>query len=138
MPAKALRIATYNVNGIRSRLPHLLAWLAKEKPDIACLQELKAIDEGFPLADIHAAGYGALWKGQRSWNGVAVLARGVDPVESRRVLPGDAKDDHARYLEAMADGVLVGCLYLPIGNPQPGLKFDCWLRWVEWLFLHAR
>ena len=98
MAGKVVKIATYNVNGIRSRLPHLLAWLATEKPHIACLQELKAVHESFPLAEIHAAGYGALWKGQRSWNGVAVLARGVDPVESRRVLPGDAKDDQARYL----------------------------------------
>jgi exodeoxyribonuclease-3 len=138
VPAKTLKIATYNVNGIRSRLPHLLAWLEKEKPDIACLQELKAVDEGFPIAEIHAAGYGALWKGQRSWNGVAVLARGVDPVESRRVLPGDAKDDHSRYLEAMAHGVLVGGLYLPNGNPQPGPKFDYKLRWFERLIRHAR
>jgi exodeoxyribonuclease-3 len=136
--AKAIKIATYNVNGIRSRLPHLLAWLKRDKPDIACLQELKAVHEGFPLADIHSAGYGALWKGQRSWNGVAVLARGVDPVESRNVLPGDMKDTHARYLEAMAHGVLVGCLYLPNGNPQPGPKFDYKLRWFERLIRHAR
>ena len=138
MAGKAVKIATYNVNGIRSRLPHLLAWLEKEKPDVACLQELKAVHESFPLAEIHAAGYGALWKGQRSWNGVALLARGVDPVESRRVLPGDAKDEQSRYLEAMAHGVLVACLYLPNGNPQPGPKFEYKLRWFERLITHAR
>ncbi len=138
MAARVLKIATFNVNGIRTRLPHLLAWLEKEKPDIACLQELKAPDEGFPIDEVHAAGYGALWKGQRSWNGVAVLARGVDPVESRRVLPGDARDVHSRYLEAMAHGVLVGCLYLPNGNPQPGPKFDYKLRWFERLIRLAR
>jgi exodeoxyribonuclease-3 len=132
-----MRIATYNVNGIRSRLPHLLAWLEREQPDIACLQELKAIDEGFPVAEIRAAGYGALWKGQRSWNGVAILARGAEPVESRRVLPGDPLDEHARYLEAAVQGLLVGCLYLPNGNPQPGPKFDYKLAWMARLRKHA-
>jgi exodeoxyribonuclease-3 len=132
-----MRIATYNVNGIRSRLPHLLAWLAKEQPDVACLQELKALDEGFPADAIRAAGYGALWKGQRSWNGVAILARGRDPVEARRELPGDALDAHARYLEAAVGGVIVGCLYLPNGNPQPGPKFDYKLAWMARLRRHA-
>ena len=132
-----LRIATFNVNGIRSRLPHLLEWLAREQPDIACLQELKAIDEGFPRADIEAAGYGAKWHGQRSWNGVAILARGAEPIETRRGLAGDPDDSQSRYLEAVAHGVVVGCLYLPNGNPQPGPKFDYKLRWFERLIDHA-
>jgi exodeoxyribonuclease-3 len=133
----AIRIATFNVNGIRSRLPHLLEWLRREQPDIACLQELKAVDEGFPRSDIEAAGYGALWHGQRSWNGVAILARGMTPVESRRGLPGNTDDAQSRYLEAAAHGVLVGCLYLPNGNPQPGPKFDYKLAWFERLIAHA-
>ena len=132
-----IRIATFNVNGIRSRLPHLLEWLRREQPDIACLQELKAADEGFPRGDVEAAGYGALWHGQRSWNGVAILARGMTPVESRRGLPGNAEDAQSRYLEAAAHGVLVGCLYLPNGNPQPGPKFDYKLAWFERLIAHA-
>ncbi|TKR33372.1 exodeoxyribonuclease III [Luteimonas gilva] len=135
--AKPLKLATYNVNGIRSRLPHLLAWLDEEAPDIACLQELKAVDEGFPAADIRKAGYGALWHGQRSWNGVAILARGADPVEIRRALPGDRADDQSRYLEAAAHGIVVGCLYLPNGNPQPGPKFDYKLKWFDRLNRHA-
>ena len=137
MPAKRLKVATFNVNGIRSRLPHLLAWLEKEKPDIACLQELKSVDSGFPLSEIHDAGYGALWKGQSAWNGVAVLARGVDPVESRRVLPGDPSDDQSRYLEVVAHGLVVACLYLPNGNPQPGPKFDYKLKWFDRFIRHA-
>jgi len=134
---KTLKIATFNVNGIRSRLPHLLRWLEREAPDFACLQELKAHDEGFPGADIEAAGYGSLWMGQRSWNGVAILAKGARPVESRRGLPGP-KDDQSRYLEAAAHGIIVGCLYLPNGNPQPGPKFDYKLDWFERLIRHAR
>jgi len=117
---RTLRLATFNVNGIRSRLPHLLRWLERERPDIACLQELKARDEAFPRAEIEAAGYGALWQGQVSWNGVAILARGSAPVEIRRRLPGERDDAHARYLEAAVAGIVVGCLYLPNGNPQPG------------------
>ena len=138
MPAKRLKVATFNVNGIRSRLPHLLAWLEKEKPDVACLQELKSVDAGFPIDAIHDAGYGAVWKGQSAWNGVAVLARGVDPVESRRVLPGDAADDQSRYLEVLAHGLVVGCLYLPNGNPQPGPKFEYKLDWFDRLIRHAQ
>jgi len=133
----AMKIATFNVNGIKSRLPHLLRWLAREQPDVACLQELKAIDEGFPAAELREAGYHALWKGQRSWNGVAILARGVDPVEVRRALPGGEGDDQSRYLEAAVDGVVVGCLYLPNGNPQPGPKFAYKLAWFERLIAHA-
>jgi exodeoxyribonuclease-3 len=132
-----IRVATFNVNGIRSRLGHLLGWLAREQPDVACLQELKAPDESFPIDDIHAAGYGALWHGQRSWNGVAILSRGNDPLESRRGLAGDPADGQSRYLEAVAHGLIVGCLYLPNGNPQPGPKFDYKLAWFERLIRHA-
>ena len=138
MARRHLKLATFNVNGVRTRLPHLLAWLRKEKPDIACLQELKALDDGFPREEIEAAGYGALWKGQRSWNGVAIPARDNGPVESRRVLPGDRNDDQSRYLEAAVHGIVVACLYLPNGNPQPGPKFDYKLKWFERLNRHAR
>ncbi|NII56340.1 exodeoxyribonuclease III [Luteibacter sp. SG786] len=133
-----MKIATYNVNGIRSRLPNVLEWLEREAPDIACLQELKSADRGFPIGAINDAGYGAVWAGQSSWNGVAILAKGVDPVESRRGLPGDAKDTQSRYLEAMAHGVLVGCIYLPNGNPWPGPKFDYKLAWFERFLRHAQ
>ncbi|WPO98377.1 exodeoxyribonuclease III [Pseudomonas sp. HR96] len=134
---KKLKIATFNVNGIRARLPNLLAWLDREKPDIACLQELKAIDSAFPAQELKAAGYGALWQGQASWNGVAILARDAEPLESRRGLPGDPGDKHSRYLEAAVHGVVVGCLYLPNGNPQPGPKFEYKLAWFERLIRHA-
>ena len=112
-------------------------WLEKEKPEGACLQELKSVDAGFPIDEIHAAGYGAVWKGQSAWNGVAVLARGVDPVESRRVLPGDPADEQSRYLEVVAHGLVVACLYLPNGNPQPGSKFDYKLKWFDRFIDHA-
>src|SRR5690606_327344 len=115
---RTLRLATFNVNGIRSRLPHLLRWLERERPDIACLQELKARDEAFPRAEIEAAGYGALWQGQVSWNGVAILARGSEPVESLRRLPGERTDELARYLAAAGHGFIVACLCLSIDNPQ--------------------
>jgi exodeoxyribonuclease III len=133
----AVKIASFNVNGIKTRLPNLLEWLEREQPDVACLQELKALDDSFPRAELHAAGYHAVWRGQRSWNGVAILARGVDPVEIRRELPGDPGDDHARYMEAAVGGVVVACLYLPNGNPQPGPKFDYKLAWFERLIEHA-
>jgi exodeoxyribonuclease III len=126
-----MRIATYNVNGINGRLPVLLAWLEATAPDVVCLQELKAPDEKFPREALDAAGYGAIWHGQKSWNGVAILARGSVPVETRRGLPGDPEDLHSRYLEAAVNGVLVGCLYLPNGNPRPGPKFEYKLRWIE-------
>ncbi|MBI2770975.1 MAG: exodeoxyribonuclease III [Burkholderiales bacterium] len=132
-----LRVATYNVNGIKSRLPRLLEWLDREQPDVACLQELKALDTAFPRHELLEAGYHALWKGQRSWNGVAILARGVEPVAIRRELPGDPGDDHSRYLEAAVHGIVVACLYLPNGNPQPGPKFDYKLAWFERLIRHA-
>lgn len=132
-----LKIATFNINGVRSRLPALLEWLGREAPDIACLQELKAPDTAFPIDEIRAAGYGAIWHGQASWNGVAILAKGMEPIESRRGLPGDPGDTHSRYIEAAAHGVLVGCLYLPNGNPQPGPKFDYKLAWFERLIGYA-
>ncbi len=132
-----LKIATFNVNGVNGRLPVLLRWLVEAKPDVVCLQELKAPQEKFPEAAIREAGYGAIWHGQKSWNGVAILARGQDPTENRRGLPGDPDDTHSRYIEASIDGVLVGCLYLPNGNPAPGPKFDYKLRWFERLTRHA-
>ena len=135
--ATGVRVATFNVNGIGTRLPHLLQWLAKEAPDIVCLQELKALDTGFPIVDIRAAGYGAVWRGQRSWNGVAILAKGQEPIEIRRSLPGDATDDQSRYLEAVVGGITIACLYLPNGNPQPGPKFEYKLAWFERLIEHA-
>ena len=132
-----LKVATFNINGVRSRLPILLQWLQQEAPDVVCLQELKAPDEAFPIGEIREAGYGAIWHGQRSWNGVAILARGMDPLASRRGLPGDVSDAQSRYLEAAAHGLIVGCLYLPNGNPQPGPKFDYKLAWFERLIAHA-
>ncbi|UHQ19290.1 exodeoxyribonuclease III [Lysobacter sp. KIS68-7] len=141
MPARKgapLRIATFNVNGIRSRLPHLLQWLEREQPDIACLQELKAVDEKFPIAELRDVDYGASWHGQASWNGVAILSRGSDPIESRRGLPGARDDVQSRYLEAAAHGVIVGCLYLPNGNPRPGPKFDYKLAWFDRFLAHAQ
>ncbi|HEX8613968.1 MAG TPA: exodeoxyribonuclease III [Telluria sp.] len=133
-----MRIATYNINGIGSRLPALLEWLEETQPDVACLQELKAPQERFPEAALNEAGYQALWIGQKSWNGVAILARGTTPVEVRRGLPGDDADEQSRYLEAAIDGVLVACLYLPNGNPCPGPKFDYKLAWFERLITHAK
>ena len=132
-----MKIATFNVNGINGRLPRLLEWLEESQPDVACLQELKAPDDKFPARAIEKAGYGAIWHGQSRWNGVAMLARGCEPVETRRGLPGEPGDDHARYIEAAVNGVLVGCLYLPNGNPRPGPKFDYKLRWFERLIEHA-
>ena len=132
-----MRIVTYNVNGIGARLPNLLRWLKESSPDVVCLQELKAPQERFPQAAIRDAGYGVVWHGQKSWNGVAILTRGREPAEVRRVLPGDSEDVHSRYIEATVDGVLVGCLYLPNGNPAPGPKFDYKLRWLARLLTHA-
>ncbi|MDB6048779.1 MAG: xthA 1 [Pseudomonas sp.] len=132
-----LKIATFNINGIRARLPILLEWLEREAPDVVCLQELKATDLAFPIGDIRDAGYGAIWQGQSSWNGVAILAKGMDPLEIRRGLPGNENDTHSRYLEAAVHGVIIGCLYLPNGNPQPGPKFDYKLAWFEKFIEHA-
>lgn len=135
---KSLKIATFNVNGIGTRLPHLLAWLEKEAPDIVALQELKALDSAFPAAELEAAGYGAIWHGQRSWNGVALLGRDTVPVESRRGLPGDPKDTQSRYIEAAVHGIVVGAIYLPNGNPFPGPKYDYKLAWMRRLHRHAK
>ena len=132
-----MKIATYNVNGVNGRLPVLLRWLEETSPDIACLQELKAPGEKFPLKAIEDAGYQAIWHGQKSWNGVAILSRVGLPEEIRRVLPGDPEDIHSRYIEARIKGIVVGCLYLPNGNPAPGPKFDYKLNWFKRLTIHA-
>jgi exodeoxyribonuclease-3 len=132
-----MKIATYNVNGIGSRLPVLLQWLARSRPDVACLQELKAADEKFPAEAIREAGYEAVWHGQKGYNGVAILARGERPIETQRGLPGDPGDTHSRYLEATVGGITVGCLYLPNGNPAPGPKFDYKLSWFRRFREHA-
>ena len=133
-----MKLATFNINGVNRRLANLLAWLAASAPDVVCLQELKASQAEFPEAAIRAAGYWPVWVGQRSWNGVAILARGREPIVTRRVLPGDAEDHQARYVEAAVNGVLIGCLYAPNGNPQPGPKFDYKLAWFERLLIHAQ
>lgn len=135
---KTLRIATFNVNGIGTRLPHLLAWLDRTSPDVVALQELKATDAAFPADALERAGYGALWLGEARWNGVALLARDAVPVESRRRLPGEPADVQSRYLEAAVHGIVVGGLYLPNGNPRPGPRFDYKLRWMKRLIRHAR
>lgn len=132
-----MKIATFNINNVNRRLPNLIAWLASAQPDAVCLQELKAADADFPAAEIRAAGYGAVWWGQRSWNGVAILARGARPVLTRRGLPGDPADAQSRYVEAAVSGVLICCLYAPNGNPQPGPKFAYKLGWFERLIAHA-
>ena len=127
----SLCVATFNVNGIKARLPRLIEWLEETQPDIACLQEIKTQDEGFPAADIAAAGYQAIWHGQKGFNGVAILARGERPVEVQRGLAGEPEDEQSRYLEADVFGLRVACIYLPNGNPQPGPKFDYKLRWMD-------
>jgi exodeoxyribonuclease-3 len=132
-----VKIATFNINNINRRLPNLLAWLQQAAPDAVCLQELKASDVEFPVSAIREAGYGAVWQGQRMWNGVAILAREADPVLTRRNLPGDPTDRQSRYIEAAVEGVLIGCLYMPNGNPQPGPKFDYKLAWFDRLTKHA-
>ena len=138
MPEAAMKIATFNINNVIRRLPNLLHWLAESKPDVACLQELRVADPEFPAVAIREAGYGAIWKGQRPrFNGVAILAKDADPIESRRALPGGASDPQARYIEAAVNGVIIGCIYAPNGNPQPGPKFDYKLAWMERLIEHA-
>ena len=132
-----MKIATFNVNNINKRLANLRAWLRAARPDVVCLQELKAADREFPKAAIEQAGYGAVWRGQKSWNGVAILARGCDPIVTRTELPGDADDKQARYLEAAVNGVLIASLYAPNGNPQPGPKFTYKLAWMDRLVAHA-
>jgi exodeoxyribonuclease III len=133
-----VKIATYNVNGVNGRLNVLLRWLSEAKPDVVCLQELKAPSEKFPIEAINAAGYNALWHGQKSWNGVAILAKGHEIKEVGRALPGEAEDIQSRYIEAMVNDVLICCLYLPNGNPAPGPKFDYKLRWFERLTQRAQ
>ncbi len=132
-----MKIATFNINNINRRLPNLLRWLQQATPDVVALQELKSTDDDFPLSAIEKAGYGAVWQGQRTWNGVAILARKADPVLIRTALPGDTKDREARYIEAAVRGVVVTSLYLPNGNPQPGPKFDYKLEWFRRLRSHA-
>jgi exodeoxyribonuclease-3 len=132
-----MRIATFNVNGINARLSSLLQWMAETRPNVVCLQELKAPQERFPIDAIRAAGYGAIWHGQKSWNGVAILAKDSGLTERRRALPGDPEDSHSRYVEAEAHGLIIGCLYLPNGNPAPGPKFSYKLRWLARLQQHA-
>ncbi|MCH7627848.1 MULTISPECIES: exodeoxyribonuclease III [Novosphingobium] len=126
-----MKVASFNINGIKARLPRLLEWLEETRPSVACLQEIKTQDEGFPAAEFEKIGYHAIWHGQKGFNGVAILADGVPPVEVHRGLAGDPEDEHARYLEADVFGLRVVCIYLPNGNPQPGPKFDYKLRWME-------
>lgn len=132
-----MKIATYNVNGVNGRLPVLLRWLKETQPDIVCLQELKAPQEKFPALAINNAGYNAIWHGQKSWNGVAILARN-EIKELRHVLPGDPEDIHSRYIEAIVNNIVIGCLYLPNGNPAPGIKFDYKIKWFRRLRAHAK
>lgn len=132
-----MKIATFNINGIRRRLPNLLEWLREAQPDVVCLQELKAAQEAFPQEALAQAGYEAVWKGERTWNGVAILSRLGPPILTRTRLPGDESDRQARYIEAAVDGLLIACLYAPNGNPQPGPRFDYKLAWLERLRQHA-
>jgi exodeoxyribonuclease-3 len=132
-----MKVATFNINNINRRLPNLLRWLKAAKPDAVALQELKASDAEFPVAAIEKAGYGAVWRGQKTWNGVAILARKAEPVLIRDRLPGDQDDHEARYIEAAVNGVIVTSIYLPNGNPQPGPKFDYKLDWFKRLRTHA-
>jgi len=134
----AMKVATFNINNVNKRLPNLLAWLAAAKPDAVCLQELKCTDAQFPASALAKAGYHAVWRGQRSWNGVAILSRAIEPVLTRTALPGDPADEEARYIEAAVNGVLIASIYLPNGNPQPGPKFDYKLSWFKRLRRHAR
>jgi exodeoxyribonuclease-3 len=131
-----VKIVTYNVNGIRARLPRLIEYLTEAQPDVVCLQELKSAD-AFPEKEVAEAGYGAVWHGQKSWNGVAVLAKGADPIERQRGLGGEPEDDHSRYLECDVNGLVVASIYLPNGNPQPGPKFDYKIRWIDRLRVRA-
>jgi exodeoxyribonuclease-3 len=138
MPKRRLRIASYNINGINTRLPVLTRWLEEFGPDIVGLQELKCTDEAFPTDAIKALGYSAIWHGQKSWNGVAILSRVGDPVETRRALPSDPDPAQSRYLEAAVCGILFGNMYAPNGNPWPGPKFDYKLKWMDRLYAHAQ
>ena len=132
-----MKIATFNINNLNKRLDNLVAWLASAGPDVVCLQELKAEQQAFPAHTLRALGYRSVWQGERSWNGVAILARDQDPVLTRTSLPGQPADRQARYIEAAVNGVLIASIYLPNGNPQPGPKFDYKLAWFERLITHA-
>jgi exodeoxyribonuclease-3 len=132
-----MKIATFNINNVNRRLPNLLRWLRSARPDVVALQELKAADAEFPVSAIEKAGYGAVWRGQKTWNGVAILARNAEPVPTRTALPGDPRDVEARYIEAAVGGIIVTSLYLPNGNPQPGPKFDYKLDWFARLRRHV-
>jgi exodeoxyribonuclease-3 len=132
-----MKIATFNINDVNRRLPNLLEWLRASEPDVVCLQELKATDASFPKAAIQDVGYGAVWRGQRTWNGVAILAKNAEPILTRDDLPGDPADTQSRYIEAAVNGMLIACIYLPNGNPQPGPKFEYKLAWFERLIAHA-
>src|SRR5947208_8717929 len=132
-----MKIATFNINDINKRLSNLVDWLRAAEPDVVCLQELKASDAEFPTTALARAGYGAVWRGEKTWNGVAILARGRDPVLTRTELPGEPADAQSRYVEAAVDGVIVASLYAPNGNPQPGPKFNYKLAWMERLVAHA-
>ena len=134
----SLKVATFNINNINKRLPNLLQWLKSTAPDIVCVQELKCTHDAFPADAIRRAGYHPVWHGQRTWNGVAILARGAEPIVTRTALPGDTSDTEARYIEAAVSGILIGCIYLPNGNPQPGPKFDYKLAWFGRLAKHGR
>jgi len=133
-----MKIATFNINNVVKRLANLVAWLEATQPDVVCLQETKVVDTLFPVQALAEAGYTAVFKGERTYNGVAILARGAEPVVTRRSLPGDPADPQSRYIEAAINGVLVGCIYAPNGNPVPGPKFAYKLAWLERLHVHAR
>ena len=133
----SMRIATFNINNINKRLANLLEWLDETRPDVVCLQELKASQDAFPEAALREAGYTAAWRGQRTWNGVAILSKGADPIVTRTELPGDPRDIQSRYIEAAVSGIIVASIYLPNGNPRPGPKFDYKLAWFERLIAHA-
>jgi exodeoxyribonuclease III len=133
-----MKIATFNINNVGHRLPNLLSWLRESEPDVVCLQELKQPDALFPDRTLREAGYRAVWQGQKTYNGVAILAKGADPVLTRRGLPGDAADAQSRYVEAAVNGMLIASIYAPNGNPQPGPKFDCKLAWFDRLIRHAK
>ena len=137
-PRQTVTIATFNINNVNRRLPNLVAWLNRSKPDVVCLQELKTTDHTFPAAAIQAAGYFAIWRGQRTYNGVAILAKAAEPILTRDHLPGNRADDQSRYIEAAVKGVLIASVYLPNGKPQPGPKFDYNLAWFERLIAHAQ
>ena len=130
-PANTLKIATFNINNVRKRLPNLLDWLVSAKPHIVCLQELKTAQREFPVQAIQSAGYRAVWKGEKTWNGVAILSKTGEAIVTTTSLPGNPSDHQSRYIEAAIEGILIGCIYAPNGNPQPGPKFSYKLAWLD-------